>query len=507
MDELSGVAGWLGNLGLWVLSVMVLVGAFPMVITVVQFVLLGVDQWRDHYRDDQVDLDHLPRVVVLVPAWNEAPVLRVSVDMMMSLDYPPDRLRLAIVDDASTDETPELLAAKQLAYPGRVLNLRRQQGGQGKAHTLNHGLREILADDWAEAILITDADVVFAPTAVRRLVRHLGDPSVGAVTAFISEASEPPNWLNRYIAFEYVMAQAAGRRAQNVVGVQGCLAGGAQLLTRANLVELGSRIDTTTLAEDTVTTFLTQINGRRVIFDGNAVCYAEEPREVSGLWKQRIRWSRGNVQVARKFPGIFLVPTRAHRLWNPLFSMMWWSTLLLPVFMVASSAALVTLWFADNQRALNDFTLLWITNALGFIFTTIYGLLIEPRVASRTWLQAITFPGLVSLTVMAWVLVPRPMHALVHDAAVGSGAGWSQETRHYLALAAYLWVGLCMVAAWAVYRISRVLRVGWLIGIMVILVGYGPLLCTITFAAYIAELRNKSITWEKTEKTGKVAAR
>ena len=41
---------------------------------------------------------------------------------------------------------------------------------------------------------------------------------------------------------------------------------------------------------------------------------------------------------------------------------------------------------------------------------------------------------------------------------------------------------------------------------MLFIVGYGPLLCTITFAAYIAELRGKSITWEKTEKTGKVAA-
>ena len=43
---------------------------------------------------------------MLVPAWNEVAVLRFSVDRMMELDYPPDRLRLVVVDDASTDDDP-----------------------------------------------------------------------------------------------------------------------------------------------------------------------------------------------------------------------------------------------------------------------------------------------------------------------------------------------------------------------------------------------------------------
>ena len=35
-------------------------------------------------------------------------------------------------------------------------------------------------------------------------------------------------------------------------------------------------------------------------------------------------------------------------------------------------------------------------------------------------------------------------------------------------------------------------------------VGYGPLLCAITAAAYVAELRRAEMAWEKTEKTGAV---
>lgn len=66
-----------------------------------------------------------------------------------------------IVDDASTDDTPAVLAAKQARFPGSVVHLRREQGGQGKAHTLNHGLERALADKWTQAVLIMDADVVF----------------------------------------------------------------------------------------------------------------------------------------------------------------------------------------------------------------------------------------------------------------------------------------------------------------------------------------------------------
>ena len=114
------------------------------------------------------------------------------------------------------------------------------------------------------------------------------------MTAFICEGGVDPKYMTRFIGYEYVAAQAAARRAQNVLGVLACLAGGAQLHSRENLEAIGGRIDTTTLAEDTVSTILTQLNGRRVIFEPYAVVLAEEPEGIGALWKQRLRWGRGN---------------------------------------------------------------------------------------------------------------------------------------------------------------------------------------------------------------------
>ena len=60
--------------------------------------------------------------------------------------------------------------------------------------------------------------------------------------------------------------------------------------------------------------------------------------------------------------------------------------------------------------------------------------------------------------------------------------------------------------AWAVYRWDKARGLGRWGGIPLFLVGYGPLLCAITFASYVAELRGAAAVWDKTEKTGKVGA-
>lgn len=497
--------GTLREIVVALLIAVVLLGAVPMVCSCYQFVLVALHRWHDHY--EAADPSVLPRVVVLVPAWNEQLVLRFSIDRMMRLDYPSDRLRVVVVDDASDDGTAELLEAKQADYPGRVIALRREHGGQGKAQTLNYGLREVLADAWAEAVLITDADVVLEPTALRRLTRHFADPEVGAVTAFIREASEPPNWLNRYIGYEYCAAQAAGRRAQNVLGAQACLAGGAQLHTRANLEALGGQIDTSTLAEDTMTTFRTQLDGRRVIFDGNAQCLAEEPAEITGLWKQRLRWARGNVQVTRQLSGVFFRRSGTHGLGGMWFGLWWLSTLLLPGLMVLATASLIGLWWLRSGTAQTAFQSLWWINVVGFVFTTTFTLLLDRRIARRSWFQAVAFPGLVSLVVMAWIIAPGPMRAVARRACDGIGLGWTPTVRTTLLLTAYIWTAGCMVAAWLVYRLDRSGRARSLVPVLLFIVGYGPLLSAITFAAYVAEARGVAVTWDKTVKTGKLAAR
>ena len=53
-----------------------------------------------------------------------------SYDRLMMLEYPRDSLRIFVVDDASTDSTPQVVQAKAAEYPGNVFHLRREKGGR-----------------------------------------------------------------------------------------------------------------------------------------------------------------------------------------------------------------------------------------------------------------------------------------------------------------------------------------------------------------------------------------
>jgi cellulose synthase/poly-beta-1,6-N-acetylglucosamine synthase-like glycosyltransferase len=485
----------------WLLVSFVIIGVVPLLVANYQYLLVALHFRVQHYGKCE---PWFPRAAILIPAWNEQAVIGVSIDRLMLLEYPREALRIYVVDDASTDATPEVIQAKAAEYPGHVFHLRRDKGGEGKAATLNHGLGIILADDWMQAVLIMDADVIYEPSSLRKMARHLADPGVGAVTAYIHEGSQPGNYMTRFISYEYVTAQAAARRSQDVLGVIACLAGGAQLLSRANLEAIGGQIDHSTLAEDTVTTFRTQLTGRQVVFEPHATVWAEEPGSIVGLWKQRLRWARGNVQVTRMFRHVWFRPRAGNRLGSISFGLLWFCLLLLPVFMLLDSGSLVTLFFINYKLAFAAFHILWLTNVITYIFLTSFALLIDPSTAKRTWCQALLFPGAVNVLILLAAVLPSPLAWGGRE--ILSAAGYTLTTSWVrgIELCTYIWLAACMGVAY-LGKVAEPRRFGRLLSpVLVYLGGYGPLLCAISTVAFVKEFQGADMHWDKTEKTGKM---
>ncbi|MCP2030513.1 cellulose synthase/poly-beta-1,6-N-acetylglucosamine synthase-like glycosyltransferase [Okibacterium sp. HSC-33S16] len=483
-----------------VFLVFVFTGAIPVISAAYSFLAIPLHAFRNHYAKAK---PYTPRVAIVIPAWNEGAVIGASIDRLMALDYPLESLRLYVVDDASTDDTPDVIQAKEQQYPGNVFHLRREQGGQGKAHTLNHGIRLILEDDWMEALLVMDADVIYTPNSLRRMTRHLADPDVGAVSAYIREGSKDKNYLTRFIALEYVLSQPAARRAQNVLGAQACLAGGAQLHSRENLIAIGGQIDTSSLAEDTITTFETQLRGRKVVFEPLAVVLAEEPGSIDALWKQRLRWARGNVTVTSRYRRIWFRPSRVHKLGTISFGLVWFSLWLLPIAMVLSSIGLVGLLLLESDLASTVFRALWISAACTFAFTLALGVQLDSELTRITWREVLTFPGIISMLVMLTAFFPGVLldwvPSLFHLRFTSDGLFW-------VTLSIYIWISVSMFGAWIARKIENTAIGRVLTPVLIYLVGYGSLLCAITFDSYIKELRHAEAKWDKTEKTGRVTA-
>ena len=133
------------------------------------------------------DYTYTPRVTILIPTYNEAPLIRKKLDNIASQDYPRDRLEIIVVDSASTDGTPDIV--RDWAYTHSDVNVKliAESERRGKAHALNTGLRHATGD----IIVITDVDSFWIDKdTLRRVVSYFADTGIGAVSCIKIPAGE-----------------------------------------------------------------------------------------------------------------------------------------------------------------------------------------------------------------------------------------------------------------------------------------------------------------------------
>ncbi len=110
----------------------------------------------------------LPRVSLIVPAYDEEGVIAAKVADALALEYPRDRLQIVVASDGSTDGTVERARA---AGADLVLDL----PAGGKVAALNAAAEQTTG----ELLAFSDANSSWAPDALRRLVEPFADPAVG----------------------------------------------------------------------------------------------------------------------------------------------------------------------------------------------------------------------------------------------------------------------------------------------------------------------------------------
>ena len=113
----------------WLLVAFVVIGAVPLLVANYQFLLVALHFRRLHYAKCE---PWFPRTAILIPAWNEHAVIGASIDRLMRLEYPPESLRIYVVDDASTDATPQVIQAKAAAVPGERVPPAPGEGRRGQ---------------------------------------------------------------------------------------------------------------------------------------------------------------------------------------------------------------------------------------------------------------------------------------------------------------------------------------------------------------------------------------
>lgn len=287
-----------------------------------------------------------PPVSVLVPAYNEEPVIVPTVEALLGLDYPAHEV--VVVNDASTDDTLGRLRERFDLYPvppafPAILDTPRPRGHyrsrtdpellvvdaaedpeSGKAGALNLAL-----DSSRYPYCVTvDADTVVEPTALRRLARafFLSDRRVVGSGGSIRvandvrfERGEPvePRLPGRFLAAiqvpEYFRAFLFGRLGWNRLGGNLLISGAFALYEKGPVREAGG-FHTGSITEDLeLTVGLHRILRERgeaydLPFVPDPVAWTEVPESLRVLGDQRERWHRGLLSTLFRHARLFLNP-------------------------------------------------------------------------------------------------------------------------------------------------------------------------------------------------------
>lgn len=122
---------------------------------------------------------------IIMPAYNEERTIRECVRRVVEQPLPL-RKEIVIVDDASTDETPKILASLEAEALGVPLRVLRHATNRGKGAAIRTG-REAVTGDF---VIIQDADLEYSPSDFPKVLAPLLDRRADAVygSRFIGEA-------------------------------------------------------------------------------------------------------------------------------------------------------------------------------------------------------------------------------------------------------------------------------------------------------------------------------
>lgn len=300
--------------------------------------------FKREYKQGQLPEVSAQGCSIIIPCFNEEAQVKETIRYALQTQY--SKFEVIAVNDGSSDRTAEILDELAQQYPMlRVVHLAENQG---KAFALRSGMMV----SQFEYLICIDGDALLHPHAAIWMMHHLTRFNrVGAVTG-------NPRILNRSSILgklqvgEFSSIIGLIKRAQRTYGriftVSGVIAG----FRKTALEQVGFWSDDK-ITEDIDISWKLQLAKWDIHYVPNALCYIYMPETLTGLWKQRLRWAQGGVEVLWTYvPQLFKVS--ALKMWpvalESMLSMIWAYVILLIVvlFFVGLFVALPSGWYVKS---------------------------------------------------------------------------------------------------------------------------------------------------------------
>ncbi|MEA2143711.1 MAG: hyaluronan synthase [Solirubrobacteraceae bacterium] len=232
-----------------------------------------------------------PGIAVVVPAFNEQEAIAASVEAILALDYPADKLEVVVVDDGSTDGTGAEI--DRVAAGGRVTAIH-FPSNRGKRAAMAAGIRRTSA----EIVAFVDSDSVLEPDALGKLAQGFADERVGAVCGHADVLNVRESLLTRMQAVRYFVAFKVIKASESVFNAVTCCSGCFAAYRRRAIAPhlqdwehqtfLGAPA---TFGDDrSLTNYV--LRDWRVTYEASAVSHTIVPATFKQFLVQQVRWKR-----------------------------------------------------------------------------------------------------------------------------------------------------------------------------------------------------------------------
>jgi 1,2-diacylglycerol 3-beta-glucosyltransferase len=229
-----------------------------------------------------------PTVSILVPAKNESAVLTGLVHSLFRLDYPPTHLDIWVVDDGSTDESPQILSNLQKQF--RDLQVHRRESKGGKSGALN----AVFPLTRGDIVLICDGDAQVPANFLQQTIPLFQERKIGAVQVRKTISNRDANVWTRCQQME-MSCDSFLQTHRIATGGMAELRGNG-MLVRREVLEQCNGWNEDTVTDDLDLTFKLYLLGTEIVFVTDTPIQEEGVTTGKNLWHQRCRWAEGGYQ-------------------------------------------------------------------------------------------------------------------------------------------------------------------------------------------------------------------
>ncbi len=235
-------------------------------------------------------------IAVLICARNEEKVIGDLISSIHRQDYDRSLIYIFVMADNCTDNT-----AKIARDNGAEVYIRHSKRKIGKGYALDELLMNIkgLHPNGFDGYLVLDADNILSEDYISQMNICLSAGS-DIVTGYRNSKNYADNWISSGYSVLFLRESRFLNGARKVLKTSCSVSGTGFMFSRGIYDEMGSW-NYHLLTEDLEFTVDQILKGKRIDYCPDAVLYDEQPVRFSQSWHQRIRWTKGYIQVLRQY--------------------------------------------------------------------------------------------------------------------------------------------------------------------------------------------------------------